>query len=258
MKSRVLSGLALSSLTAALVACSDSSDEASTSEALENRVELNLLAASSTRVFNDDLKKQAAELEPPVGLFINNAGSSTLVQQLVDGAPGDVLLTADEKNMNDAKEAGVVNDPVQLASNVMVMVVPSGNPGNINSIEDITDESTFVLCDPQVPCGTVSESIIESKGLDITADSLEHQVADVLGKVTSGEADAGWVYATDAAAAGDTVEVIEIEGAEEFTNGIFGAVVYESENPESAQQLLDLVADDFDKVWKEYGFTPED
>lgn len=258
MISRVLSGLALSSLTAALVACSDSSDEASTSEALENRVELNLLAASSTRVFNDDLKKQAAELEPPVGLFINNAGSSTLVQQLVDGAPGDVLLTADEKNMNDAKEAGVVNDPVQMASNVMVMVVPSGNPGNINSIEDITDESTFVLCDPQVPCGTVSESIIESKGLDITADSLEHQVADVLGKVTSGEADAGWVYATDAAAAGDTVEVIEIEGAEEFTNGIFGAVVSESENPESAQQLLDLLADDFDKVWKEYGFTPED
>lgn len=258
MKSRVLSGLALLSLTAALVACSDSSDEASTSEALENRVELNLLAASSTRVFNDDLKKQAAELEPPVGLFINNAGSSTLVQQLVDGAPGDVLITADEKNMNDAKEAGVVNDPVQLASNVMVMVVPSGNPGNINSIEDITDESTFVLCDPQVPCGTVSESIIESKGLDITADSLEHQVADVLGKITSGEADAGWVYATDAAAAGDTVEVIEIEGAEEFTNGIFGAVVSESENPGSAQQLLDLLADDFDKVWKEYGFTPED
>lgn len=258
MKSRVLSGLALLSLAAALVACTDSSDEASTSEALENRVELNLLAASSTRVFNDDLKKQAAELEPPVGLFINNAGSSTLVQQLVDGAPGDVLITADEKNMNDAKEAGVVNDPVQLASNVMVMVVPSGNPGNINSLEDITDESTFVLCDPQVPCGTVSESIIESKGLDIIADSLEHQVADVLGKVTSGEADAGWVYATDAAAAGDTVEVIEIEGAEEFTNGIFGAVVSESENPESAQQLLDLVADDFDKVWKEYGFTPED
>lgn len=258
MKSRVLSGLALLSLTAALVACSDSSDAASTSEALENRVDLNLLAASSTRVFNDDLKKQAAELEPPVGVFINNAGSSTLVQQLVDGAPGDVLITADEKNMNDAKEAGVVNDPVQLASNVMVMVVPSGNPGNINSIEDITDESTFVLCDPQVPCGTVSESIIKSKGLDITADSLEHQVADVLGKVTSGEADAGWVYATDAAAAGDTVEVIEIEGAEEFTNGIFGAVVSESENPKSAQQLLDLLADDFDKVWKEYGFTPED
>src|SRR5690625_7397551 len=73
MKSRVLSGLPLLSLTAALVACSDSSDEASTSEALENRVELNLLASSSTRVFNDDLKKQAAEFEPPVGLFINNA-----------------------------------------------------------------------------------------------------------------------------------------------------------------------------------------
>lgn len=152
----------------------------------------------------------------------------------------------------------MVNDPVQLASNVMVMVVPAGNPAGLESVEDITEDTTFVLCDPQVPCGTVSESIIEAKGLDVTADSLEHQVADVLGKVTSGEADAGWVYATDAAAAGDAVEVIEIEGAEEFTNSIFGAVVAESENPESAQQLLDLLADDFDSVWTDYDFTPED
>src|SRR5699024_8909404 len=123
--------------------------------------------------------------------------------------------------------------------------VPSGNPGNITSIEDISEDNTFVLCDPQVPCGAVSESIIEAKDLDVTADSLEHQVADVLGKVTSGEADAGWVYATDAAAAGDTVEVIEIEGAEEFTNSIYGAVVSDSQHPESAQQLLDLLTNDF-------------
>ena len=258
MKNRALSGLALLSLTAALVACSDSADDASNSEALANRVELNLLAASSTRVFNDELKEHAAEIEPPVGLLINNAGSSTLVQQLVDGAPGDLLITADEKNMTDAQEYGVVDDAVQLASNVMVMVVPSGNPGNITSIEDISEDNTFVLCDPQVPCGAVSESIIEAKDLDVTADSLEHQVADVLGKVTSGEADAGWVYATDAAAAGDTVEVIEIESAEEFTNSIYGAVVSDSQHPESAQQLLDLLANDFDAVWTDYGFSPED
>src|SRR5690625_1481528 len=176
MKARVLSGLAILSLATALTACSESSEsDASADGNSAERTELNVLAASSTRVFNDELKDKAAEFEPPASLLINNAGSSTLVQQLVDGAPGDVLITADEKNMTDAQDAGVVEDPVQLASNVMVMVVPSGNPGNINSIEDITDESTFVLCDPQVPCGTVSESIIESKGLDITADSLEHQ-----------------------------------------------------------------------------------
>src|SRR5699024_3341256 len=98
MKNRVLSGLALLSLTAALVACSDSADDASNSEALANCLERSRLAASSTRVFNDELKIHAAELGPPVGLLINNAGSSTLVQQVVDGAPGDVLITADEKN----------------------------------------------------------------------------------------------------------------------------------------------------------------
>lgn len=255
MRTRVFPALAIVAVATALTACSDSADSA---EAPAEKVELNLLAASSTRVFNEELEAQAAEIDPSVSLLINNAGSSTLVQQLVDGAPGDVLITADKKNMTDAQDTGVVNDPVQLASNVMVMVVPAGNPAGLESVEDITEDTTFVLCDPQVPCGTVSESIIEAKGLDVTADSLEHQVADVLGKVTSGEADAGWVYATDAAAAGDAVEVIEIEGAEEFTNSIFGAVVAESENPESAQQLLDLLADDFDSVWTDYDFTPED
>ena len=103
MKTRVLAGLAIVAATAALTACSDS-------ETSTESVELNLLAASSTRVFNQELESQAAEWDPSTSLMINNAGSSTLVQQLVDGAPGDVLITADEKNMNDAEEAGVVSD----------------------------------------------------------------------------------------------------------------------------------------------------
>lgn len=258
MKTRILTGLAIAAIAATMTACSDSVETTGSTEASAAGVELNLLAASSTRVFNEELESQAAELDPSASLLINNAGSSTLVQQLVDGAPGDVLITADEKNMTDAQDTDVVEDPVRLASNVMVMVVPAGNPAGLKSVEDITEDTTFVLCDPQVPCGTVSESIIGAKGLDVTADSLEHQVADVLGKVTSGEADAGWVYATDAAAAGDSVEVIDIKGAEEFTNSIYGAVVSESSNPESAQQLLDLLADDFDAIWTDYGFTPED
>lgn len=246
---RTLSGLAIVGTAMALTACSNSSEDGAM---------LNLLGASSTRVFSEELKTKAAELDPPMELLINNAGSSTLVQQLVDGAPGDVLITADEKNMDDAERAGVISQPVPLASNIMVMVVPTGNPAGLESIEDITDETTLVLCDPQVPCGNVTESIMLDKKSNFTADSLEHQVADVLGKVISGEADAGWVYATDAAAAGDTVEVIDIEGAEEFTNTIYGAVASDSMHAQSAQQLLDMLADDFDSVWTDYGFTPED
>ncbi|MGV0325465.1 molybdate ABC transporter substrate-binding protein [Corynebacterium confusum] len=262
MMKRVLAGCAAAA-TLFAAACAPSTESASDSNAdsttgSDSSVELNVLAASSTRVLNDDLQAAADELDPPAELKFQNAGSSDLVSQLKEGAPGDLLLTASKKIMDDAVEAGTVQDPKVLAGNEMVMVVPKGNPAGIKSVNDITDETRFVLCDPQVPCGDISQQIIEDKDLDIQPDSQEHQVADVLGKVVSSEADAGWVYSTDAAAAGDDVESITIEGADKFTNQILSALVTTSSEQDSAQQVLDLLADDFDATWEEYGFTPAD
>lgn len=238
----------------ALSACSPDTSTNSDSE----ETSLNLLAASSTRVINDELEKRASELDTPVDLEFQNGGSSDLVNKLSEGAPADLLLTASKKTMDKAISDGTVKDPKVLATNVMVMVVPKGNPGNIHSIEDLQNEDRFVLCDPQVPCGDISSQIIEENNLDVTPASQEQQVADVLGKVVSGEANAGWVYSTDAAAAGDDVEVIEIPDADKFANQILGAVSAEAEHPEEAQKVLDLLADDFDKTWEEYGFNPAD
>ena len=114
-----------------------------------------------------------------------------------------------------------------------------------------------VLCDEQVPCGNVSKSIQDDLGIDIEAVSLEQSVSDVLGKVTSGEADAGWVYRTDAQAAGDDVEVIEIPKAEDHVNSLYAAVTTNSENPEAARELIELLtAKEFAETWEKYGFTP--
>lgn len=238
----------------ALSACSP--DTSTTSDAEETS--LNLLAASSTRVINDELEKRASEFDAPVNLEFQNGGSSDLVNKLSEGAPADLLLTASKKTMDKAINDGTVKDPKVLATNVMVMVVPKGNPGNIHSIEDLQNEDRFVICDPQVPCGDISSQIIEENNLDVKPASQEQQVADVLGKVVSGEANAGWVYSTDAAAAGDDVEVIEIPDAAKFANQILGAVSAEAAHPEEAQKVLDLLADDFDKTWEEYGFNPAD
>jgi len=238
----------------ALSACSPDTSTNSDSE----ETSLNLLAASSTRVINDELEKRASELDTPVDLEFQNGGSSDLVNKLSEGAPADLLVTASKKTMDKAISEGTVKDPKVLATNVMVMVVPKGNPGNIHSIEDLQNEDRFVLCDPQVPCGDISSQIIEENNLDVKPASQEQQVADVLGKVVSGEANAGWVYSTDAAAAGDDVEVIEIPDADKFANQILGAVSAEAEHPEEAQKVLDLLADDFDKTWEEYGFNPAD
>jgi hypothetical protein len=238
----------------ALSACSPDTSTNSDSE----ETSLSLLAASSTRVINDELEKRASELDTPVDLEFQNGGSSDLVNKLSEGAPADLLVTASKKTMDKAISEGTVKDPKVLATNVMVMVVPKGNPGNIHSIEDLQNEDRFVLCDPQVPCGDISSQIIEENNLDVKPASQEQQVADVLGKVVSGEANAGWVYSTDAAAAGDDVEVIEIPDADKFANQILGAVSAEAEHPEEAQKVLDLLADDFDKTWEEYGFNPAD
>lgn len=211
---------------------------------------LQVFAASSTRVLNDELSRAS---ESP--LAFNNGGSSALVQQINDGAPADLLLTASRETMENATAQGSVDAPVALASNVMVMAVPKGNPLGLRSAADLAPSARLVLCDPSVPCGAISTRIMEANDWDLQASSLEGQVADVLGKVASGEADAGWVYSTDAAASED-VEAIPLDHAEDFRNEIMGAVVSDSPQHEEAQEILSLLQSDFDSTWEKFGFTP--
>ena len=244
----------LAALAFALAACAPPTSTTSAQDA--DAPTLNVLAASSTRVINDELTRRASQLAPPVNLNFENGGSSDLVSKLREGAPADLLLTASKKTMDKAVQDGTVATPEVLATNVMVMVVPKGNPAGIQSVEDLRHSHHFVLCDPQVPCGDISSRIIDDKRLDVHPSSQERQVADVLGKVASGEADAGWVYSTDAAAAGDDVEVIDIPGAEKFTNQILGAVTAEASHPDQARAVLDILSGDFASTWRERGFTP--
>ena len=244
----------LAALAFALAACAPPTSTTSAQDA--DAATLNVLAASSTRVINDELTQRAGQLAPPVNLSFENGGSSDLVSKLREGAPADLLLTASKKTMDKAVQDGTVATPEVLATNAMVMVVPKGNPAGIRSVEDLPHSHHFVLCDPHVPCGDISSRIIDDKHLDVHPSSQERQVADVLGKVTSGEADAGWVYSTDAAAAGDDVEVIDIPGAEKFTNQIVGAVTAEASHPDQARAILDILSGDFASTWRERGFTP--
>ena len=217
---------------------------------------LNVLAASSTRVINEELTQRAGQLDPAVNLSFENGGSSDLVSKLREGAPADLLLTASKKTMDKAVQYGTVTTPEVLATNVMVMVVPKGNPAGIHSVHDLSHSHHFVLCDPQVPCGDISSQIIDDQHLDAHPSSQERQVADVLGKVASGEADAGWVYSADAAAAGNDVEVIDIPGAEKFSNQILGAVATDASHPDQARAVLEVLGSDFDSTWRDLGFSP--
>lgn len=145
---------------------------------------------------------------------LDTGASSALVQRLKSGAKADVLVTADTTTMEDAIAAGVAADPVVVATNTLVIVVPAGNPGKVTGLDFFTTAGNrSVICASEVPCGRAAEKAIAAIGATPHPISRAVDVRAALGSVTSGEADAALVYATDAASAGDKVETIEIPNA---------------------------------------------
>ncbi|MDO4918044.1 molybdate ABC transporter substrate-binding protein [Kocuria sp.] len=213
-------------------------------------------AASLTKSF-DELSQDFEKDHPGVHVDVNYGGSSSLVQQLTEGAPADVFASADEKNMEKLTDAGLAKgEPEVFATNVLTLVVPEGNPAGIKSFQDVVDKDVkLVTCAPEVPCGAATEKVEKADGVTLKPVSQENAVTDVLGKVTSGQADAGIVYVTDAKSAGDEVETIDIPKADEAVNKYPVVALDKAQDPELAKEFVDLVTGERgQKVLKDAGF----
>lgn len=169
--------------------------------------ELTVLAAASlTEAFGD----LAAEL-PDVDLRFSFAGSSALVTQIQEGAPADVFASADERTMQKLVDAGLVDTPVVFAGNELAIAVEPGNPLGITGLADLAREDlVVVLVEPAVPAGAYADQALAAAKVSVTSRSRELDVKAALTKVTTGEADAAIVYATDIGAAGDRADGVEI------------------------------------------------
>ena len=169
-------------------------------------------------------------------------GSSGLVDQLKGGAPADVFASADKKNMDAAVEAGLMDGaPVMFATNYLVLVTPADNPAGITGFDGSLEGTKLVVCAPDVPCGAATVKVADANGLTLTPVSEETKVTDVLGKVTAGEADAGLVYATDAAGAGAAVLVFDVPGAADDPNTYWVGKVAGSRNAGQADAFVAAV-----------------
>lgn len=240
----------------AVAGCSQSAEtnsatSSSSTQASDNQTQEQILimGAASTRVLNDAISD-----EFPVEF--NNAGSSTLISQLEEGSPGDLLITADRKAMDQAVEKDLVEEPTVFATNELVLVTTDPEITSIDAlVEKANNGAAVVACDPQVPCGRVTDALVGDKRIPFA--SLEHSVTDTLGKVTSGEADAGFVYSTDAISAADAVITVPIPGAENEKNEYPVAVTKSAEHPEQAAKVKEfLLSDKFAEVLEQYGFSP--
>lgn len=180
------------------------------------------------------------------------------MDQLSGGAPADVFASADQANMDRAVEAGLIDgNPVQFATNYLVLITPADNPAGVMGLDASLADAKLVVCAPEVPCGAATQRLAEATGVTLAPVSEETKVTDVLGKVTSGEADAGLVYATDATGAGDAVKVIEVPGADKDPNTYWVARVAGAKHPQAADAFIAaLTGDEGRRVLTEAGFGP--
>ncbi|HEY5855412.1 MAG TPA: molybdate ABC transporter substrate-binding protein [Aldersonia sp.] len=256
--------LATGLVFAAGCSSSDSGSESTTSAAAATSAgaqvsgEITVFAAASLNTTFTELGKSFESAHPGTTVKFNFAGSSDLVTQLEQGAPADVFASANTANMDKAVDAGLVaGDPVDFATNVLTIVTAPGNPKNVTGFADLAEPGTsVVVCAEQVPCGAATKTVEENTGVTLTPVSEESSVADVLGKVTSGQADAGLVYVTDAKVAGDEVTEVTFPESAGAVNTYPIAVLEESKNPATAQAFVELVTGpEGQQVLSEAGFA---
>jgi molybdate transport system substrate-binding protein len=190
-------------LCAVLVGCG------SGSAAGRNEV-LVFAAASLTDAFAD-LEAAFEAANPQLDVAVSTGASSSLREQILEGAPADVYAPANEENMRLVVEAGLAaSDPVVFAGTDLVIAVPAGNPGEVAGLEDLARTDLLIgLCAARVPCGEFAGQILDAAGIVPQPDTREPTVRALLTKIEDGELDAGIVYRTDAIASG-RVEGIEI------------------------------------------------
>jgi molybdate transport system substrate-binding protein len=173
------------------------------------------------------------------------AGSNQLALQIAHGAPADVFASASPVYTQDLYRNGVVEKPRAFATNSLVLAIPRSNPAKIHSVEDLAKRPKLKLlvAGAKVPIGLYTREVLKRLGLLRVlrkAVSQETDVKGIVGKLAFGEADAGFVYATDVRAASSRLIAIPLPKRSQPTVLYEVSVVKGSKNREGA---LEFVAD---------------
>jgi molybdate transport system substrate-binding protein len=171
------------------------------------------------------------------------ATSAELANKLTQGASADVFASADTAQMDTVIKADLTSgEPVNFATNTLVIVTAPGDPKQIHSFADLAKPDLRVaVCQASAPCGSAAQRIEDNVGVHFDPVSEESIGAAVLAKVTGGQADAGLVYFNDAHKAGGQVDTVRFPESAQEVN-VYPIVVLKK-TPQSAlaQNFVDLV-----------------
>ena len=221
-------------------------------------------AASLKNAYEDELIPMFEEQYPGVTVEGTYDSSGKLQTQIEEGLEADVFMSAAVKQMKALDEEGMIASDtiVDLLENKIVLIVPAGSDSKIDSFEKIGDAASIALGDPEsVPAGQYAKEALTNLNVwDSIQDKVSFgtNVTEVLNQVAAASADAGIVYATDAASMADQVTVVAEapEGSLEKKVIYPVAVVKVTAHEDAAKAFVDfLQTPEAIKVFEAYGFT---
>jgi len=199
-------------------------------------------AASLTDVFSD-IAEAFTAAHPDTTVTFTFAGSSTIAEQVRQGAPIDAFASAGTAPMSPLVGEDLVNGVVNFATNSLQIATPKNNPARIQSLADLPN-ATYVVCQLEVPCGAAASELFARNSVPLAPSSYESDVRAVLTKVIADEVDAGLVYVTDVLSAGGVVTGVDIPAEDNITTTYQAAVVRDTGASEAATLFVEFLTTD--------------
>jgi len=266
-KHRLIPLLLVLVLALSLSACGNGAtkteDTPADKEVAEEKVEIYVLAAASLTDVMGELQTLYNEENPNTEIIFSFDSSGTLQQQIEEGAPADVFVSAAQKQMDTLEEKDLVASDTRadLLKNTVVLIVPADSETTISKFEDVLNDDVKMIAigESSVPVGQYTEKIYTHLGIwdQVKAKAnFGTNVRNVLAWVEEKQADCGVVYATDAAIT-DKVKVVA-EAPEGSHDPVIypAAVLKNAAQPEASKSFLDfLQTEEAAKVFEKYGFT---
>jgi len=244
-----------------LAACSSDSSSSSASSAAAGG-ELTVFAASSLTAAFEEIGSQFESANPGTTVTFNYGSSTDLATQIQSEGTADVFASASGTAMDTVESDPGVTDRTDFAMNQLVVIVPTDNPADIASLDDLADDGVQVVIGAKgVPVGDYTRDMLDNAGLtdQVTANvvSNEPDDASIVAKVTSGEADAGIVYTSDIATADGSVGSVDVPADVNVTATYPIATVNRSAMTNAAAAFVAYVAGpEGQAVLQQYGFGP--
>ncbi|EKQ52344.1 MULTISPECIES: molybdate ABC transporter substrate-binding protein [unclassified Clostridium] len=265
-KKIILSSLLALLLSLLIIGCGAQKDPASTpkdssTKSAEPSVELNISAAASLKEAMGDIQNEYKKVKPNVTLTVNFGASGSLQQQIEQGAPCDIFISAGQSQMKalDDKSLILENTKKDLVKNDLVLVGPKDT--TLTGLSDLNTDKVrkIAVGEPSsVPAGKYADEVFTKLGIKDAVSSklvFAKDVKEVLAWSTSGNAEVGFVYKSDALSS-DSAKIIETVPDDKHSPITYPiGIIKASKNPDDAKAFEEfLFSDTCKKIFEKYGY----